>query len=112
MFEELEKTLLAMNRRLDELSGKIDGISLAPSKLTYDAIELAEILGYGKKTERIDALRKDGLLQGIRTGRKYIYPTSEVEAFLKKTVGHDIHDEAGRAAAYVSAERNKKRNGE
>ena len=84
MFEELEKTLLAMNKRLDELSGKIDGIRLAPSKLTYNAAELAEILGYGKKTERIDALRKDGLLQGIRTGRKYIYPAAEVEAFLKK----------------------------
>ena len=68
------------------------------------------MLGYGKKTERVDTLRKDGLLQGIRTGRKYIYPAAEVEAFLKKTVGHDIHDEAGRAAAYVSAER-KKRNG-
>lgn len=56
--------------------------------LSYSTTDLAHELHTDRN--KIDNLRKAGLLRGIKIGKGYIYPEEEVKRFLKENLGADV----------------------
>ena len=59
--------------------------------LTYTTKQLAKELNVSRN--KIDMLRKIGVLTGMKNGKGYIYPSDEIDSFLKNYKGADISNE-------------------
>lgn len=63
--------------------------------ITNDLVFTTEEVAQKLKTHRnmVDKLRRNGLLNGIKLGKGFIYPCTEVEAFLTTYAGTDLSNE-------------------
>lgn len=73
---------------------------------TYTTKEVAEILNLAR-TDKIDILRAEGALRGIKKGNGWIYPKFEVEQFLHDYLDLDISNRETIATS-VQIVRNRK----
>ena len=59
-------------------------------KLLFNTKEACQKLGLGTNRAILDSLRRGGLIKTIKLGRNYMYPSFELERFVKDNVGHEI----------------------
>ena len=53
----------------------------------------------------VDRLRKNGLINGIKLGKGFIYAITEIESFLTKYAGMDLSNESAMQEARRTIER-------
>lgn len=75
-------------------------------KLVFTTAELAEELHM--TTDKVNLLRKVGLIEGIKKGNTYIFSRLEVERFLQVYKGADLSNEEHIKHAYLHYSRSKR----
>lgn len=70
---------------------------------TYTTAEVATRLHTHRNM--IDRLRRNGLLNGIKLGKGFIYSEEEVQRFLRNYVGLDLSNESNMLEARRTVER-------
>jgi excisionase family DNA binding protein len=71
--------------------------------LAYTTEEVATLLRTHRN--KIDQLRKNGLISGIKLGKGFIYAASEVQSFLDRYAGEDLSNEQAMLDAKSKRER-------
>lgn len=79
-------TQLILNQ-LEKLQKSIDEIK--SSKLVYTTKEVMELLNF-PTTDRVDQLRRSGLLIGFKSGHGYMFTQDSINRFLQDIEGKDI----------------------
>ena len=61
---------------------------LKQEKIALNTKEAVEYLGINRGL--LDSFRKKGIIRAIKTGRYFIYPVSELNAFINRNIGKEI----------------------
>ncbi len=64
---------------------------LFTNRVTLNTKEACSYLGINRGL--LDSFRRAGLIRYIKTGRLYLYPISELNAFVSKNLGKEITKE-------------------
>lgn len=91
--------------QLNQLQKSID--ELRTSKLVFSTKEVMEMLNLSS-TERVDQLRRAGLLIGFKSGRGYQFTQDSINQFLKDIEGKDISNKEKVNITAALIKKNKK----
>lgn len=74
---------------------------------TNDLVLTTEEVASALHTHRnmVDRLRRNGLINGIKLGKGFIFATTEIESFLKNYAGMDLSNEVAMQEARREIER-------
>ena len=98
--------LLVNQSKLDEIYNFIMNNNGIPKK-TYTTKEVAYMLNL-QSTDKVDLLRKKGVLKGIKKGNGFIFADYVIAGFLHDYEGLDISNEEKIVASY-NIVKNRKR---
>lgn len=76
--------------RLDRLESRLLNSNNEQYKPIYTTKETAELLGFGKQIERVNQLRRIGLLRGTKKGITYVYTRKAIDDCLEMIDGKSI----------------------
>ena len=84
-----------MYHDFNKKTSNTEGVSLADNKpdkkITLNSKEACVYLGINRNL--LDSFRRAGLIRYLKTGRLYLYPVAELNAFVERNLGKEITKE-------------------